>query len=266
MADESKPSKRKRVPLDPSRPKTKKSKNKALESNAQSVENENGDADVQAPVLSAAEQLRFFLDQYQSALGVTLSSLDLESIKDTCILKLPEDVDQDANDLGKHIKDAFGSSWRHELSEGKLVEGTVAPGSPAVLVISSSAIRSLELLRGLRSLTEECPPVKLFSKHIKVEDQVSLLKNRVNIGSGTPSRIKKLCEMDALGLSRLKVLILDMHSDAKGYSLFTLPQVRDEFWDLYKTYLHQRLVQGDMRICLCGPIPVVSISSKTKSR
>ncbi|GAB2230173.1 hypothetical protein Drorol1_Dr00014430 [Drosera rotundifolia] len=264
MADESKPSKRKRLPLAPSRLKTKKPKNKAPNSTDQAVEYENGEADVQAPVLSAAEQLRFFLDQYQSALGVTLSSLELESIKDTAILKLPEDANQGANDLGKHIKNSFGSSWKQELAEGKLVEGTIDPGSPAVLVISSSAIRSLELLRGLRSLTEECPPVKLFSKHIKIEDQVSLLKNRVNIGSGTPSRIKKLCEMEALGLLRLNVLILDMHSDAKGYSLFTLPQVRDEFWDLYKTYLHQRLVQGDTRICLCGPIPVVSPSSKRK--
>ncbi|KAL9269100.1 hypothetical protein AKJ16_DCAP14472 [Drosera capensis] len=122
-------------------------KNKAPNSNDQAVENENDEADVQAPVQQVAEQLRFFLDQYQSALGVTLSSLELESIKDTTIWKLPENANQDANDIGKHIKDSFGSSWEQELSEGKLVEGTINPGSPAVLVVSSSAIRSLELSR-----------------------------------------------------------------------------------------------------------------------
>lgn len=40
------------------------------------------------------------------------------------------------------------------------------------------------------------------------------------------SRIKKLIDIDALGLSRLAVIVLDMHTDAKGYSLLTLPQVR----------------------------------------
>lgn len=30
---------------------------------------------------------------------------------------------------------------------------------------------------------------------------------------------------------------------------------RDEFWDLYKNYFHQRLVQGDLRILLFGPMP-----------
>ncbi|KAG5552303.1 hypothetical protein RHGRI_010397 [Rhododendron griersonianum] len=39
-------------------------------------------------------------------------------------------------------------------------------------------------------------------------------------------RIKKLIDVEALGLSRLAVIVLDMHTDVKGYSLFTLPQVR----------------------------------------
>ncbi|KAF9610756.1 hypothetical protein IFM89_024612 [Coptis chinensis] len=40
---------------------------------------------------------------------------------------------------------------------------------------------------------------------------VSMLKSRVNIASGTPSRIKKLIDVDALGLSRLSVIVMDMH-------------------------------------------------------
>ncbi|KAK4353019.1 hypothetical protein RND71_028537 [Anisodus tanguticus] len=53
----------------------------------------------------------------------------------------------------------------------------------------------------LRPLTSECRAAKLFSKHMKIEEQASSLKNRVNIASGTPSRIKKLIDMEALGLS-----------------------------------------------------------------
>lgn len=104
-------------------------------------------------------------------------------------------------------------------------------------------------------------------------------------------RLKKLIDLEALGLSRLSVLLIDLHVDVKGYSLLTLPQVRyhfglvyycppvsvspritclihihfptfstpcccgsDEFWDLYKNYFHQRLLDGSTRICLYGSI------------
>ncbi|XP_077250212.1 U3 containing 90S pre-ribosomal complex subunit [Tasmannia lanceolata] len=201
---------------------------------------------------SSTQQLRFFLDRFQSSNGIKLSALELEGFKDTCILELSQDLNQDAGNLGKHLKATFGISWREVLTEGQLSEGKIDEGSPAVVIISTSALRSLELLRGLRLLTGECPAAKLFAKHMKVEEQVSLLKTRVNIASGTPSRIKKLIDMDALGLSRLSVLVIDMHTDAKGYSLFSLPQVSTEFWELYRSHFHQRLLQGDLRICFYG--------------
>ncbi|XVF29323.1 hypothetical protein REPUB_Repub15cG0111000 [Reevesia pubescens] len=207
------------------------------------------------PLASPSEQLSYFLSQFQSVNGVKLSSLELESIKDSCILDVSEELGQNVIRLEKHIKEAFGAKWKEELCEGKLIEGKIEAGNPAVLVIATSALRSIELLRGMRSLTKECRAVKLFSKHMKIDEQVTLLKDRVNIASGTPSRIKKLIDIEALGLSRLSVILLDIHTDVKGYSLLTLPQVRDEFWDLYKNYFHQQVVQGDLRVCLYGPIP-----------
>ncbi|BBG93517.1 hypothetical protein Prudu_001550 [Prunus dulcis] len=175
-------------------------------------------------------------------------------MQNKCILDLSESLDQDVSLLGKHVMAAFGPSWKEELCEKHLLDGKIDPGSPAILIISTSALRSIELLRGLRALTKECHAAKLFSKHMKVEEQVSLLKNRVNIASGTPNRIKKLIDIEALGLSRLSVIVLDTHPDVKGYSLFTLPQVRDEFWDLYKSYFHDRLLQGSLRLGLYGPL------------
>ncbi|KAF6133967.1 hypothetical protein GIB67_040731 [Kingdonia uniflora] len=218
------------------------------------VEKEEVSFIVSSGPLSASQQLSFFLNQFQSGTGLKLSSLELESYKDSCILKLSDSLGQDAGDLSEHIKSAFGSSWKEELCEPKFVDGKIDPGSPAVLVISTSALRSLELFRSLRPLTAECRAAKLFAKHMKIEEQVSALKSRVNIASGTPSRINKLIDMDALRISRLKLLVFDMHTDAKGYSLLSLPQVSDEFWELYKTQFHHRLVQGNMRICLYGPI------------
>ncbi|XP_057540928.1 uncharacterized protein LOC130818749 [Amaranthus tricolor] len=215
--------------------------------------------------LSPSEHRSFFIHQFESANDTKLSSLELESIQESYFVKLSEGVNQESGNLGQHIKGMFASSWKKVLCDSQLVEGKVEPGSPSVLVISASALRSLEMLRGLRILTKECQAVKLFSKHIKIDDQVALLKNRVNIACGTPSRIKKLCEMEALGLSRLDIVVLDMHTDVKGFSLLTLRQVRDEFWDLYKTYIHQQLLQGNLCVCLYGPIPIDSGGSAKTS-
>ncbi|XP_027156849.1 protein CMSS1-like [Coffea eugenioides] len=233
---------------------SKEYKEERKENEKKGVKRENDAVQVQQPTPS--QQLSYFLHQYQSANGIQLSTLELESFKaDTCMVELSQVAAQ--NNLGEHMKTAFGSSFKEVLCEKQLGEGNVDPGNPALLVISLSALRSLELLRELRPLTNECHAVKLFSKHMKIEEQVSFLKNRVNVACGTPNRIKKLIDMEALGLSRLAVIVLDMHTDVKGYSLFTLPQVREEFWDLYKSYIHPRLLEGDLRICLYGQIPAI---------
>ncbi|KAM5569931.1 hypothetical protein ABKV19_017112 [Rosa sericea] len=253
-------SKNKGKPLGPKTSKLKANKKKKQPQRPiKNTQNENqigtqNSEDGKLQPASPSAQLNLFLDKFQSANRLQLSSLELDSLTDKCIVDLSGSTDQDVENLGKHVKAAFGPSWKAELCDKRLLEGKVDPGSPAVLIISTSALRSIELLRGFRSLTKECHPVKLFSKHMKVGEQVSLLKDRVNIASGTPSRIKKLIDIEALGLSRLSVIVLDVHPDVKGYSLLTLPQVRDEFWDLYKTYFHQRLLQGSLRLSLYGPL------------
>ncbi|XP_024003779.1 protein CMSS1 isoform X2 [Eutrema salsugineum] len=157
--------------------KTKKSKalafDKTLEkSNRNEQKSENdGDEQPDSQPASASEQLSFFLNQLESAIGVRVSTIELDPIKDKCIVELSQRLEQNVSNLGEHIKMSYGSSWRESLCEGELIEGKVDTGSPSVLVVSSSALRSLELLRGLHSLTKQCPAVKLFSKHLKVEEQ-----------------------------------------------------------------------------------------------
>ncbi|KAF9610969.1 hypothetical protein IFM89_026249, partial [Coptis chinensis] len=79
---------------------------------------------------------------------------------------------------------------------------------------------------------------------------VSMLKRRVNIASVRQAGIKKLIDVDALGLLRLSVIVMDMHTDAKGYSLLALPQVSEEFWDLYKSHFHQLKVRRSTHLSL----------------
>lgn len=45
------------------------------------------------------------------------------------------------------MKSAFAPSWKEVLCEGQLIKGKIDPGNPAVLIISASALRSLEFLR-----------------------------------------------------------------------------------------------------------------------
>lgn len=199
---------------------------------------------------SSREQLDWFISAFQAATGTQLSSLELQEIPENSMLELSNTMDHNIPNLMKHVKAIFGPSWEEVLCEGNVVEGNVEAGCPALLIISSSAIRCVEILRGMKTLTTKCHAAKLFAKHIKIEEQVSILKERVNIAGGTPSRIKKLIEIDALKLSRLSVLMLDMHKDAKGLTLFDVPQVSNEFWELYKAHFHQQVMLSKLQICL----------------
>lgn len=62
-------------------------------------------------------------------------------------MELSQERGQDVKDLGKDMKAAFGPSWKEALCEKQLLEGKVDPGCPALLIISTSALRSIELLR-----------------------------------------------------------------------------------------------------------------------
>jgi hypothetical protein len=74
------------------------------------------------------------------------------------MVPLAEGRAQDVESFGDHVKGAFGRSWKEELCEGQVVEGEIGVGSPALLVISSAALRSLELLRyqSLLVLEQQC--------------------------------------------------------------------------------------------------------------
>jgi len=63
------------------------------------------------------------------------------------MVELSQSMGQDVNNLSEHMKATFEDSWKDVLCDGKLLEGKVDAGCPAVIIISSSALRSLDLLR-----------------------------------------------------------------------------------------------------------------------
>eukprot|EP00731_Ephydatia_muelleri_P032001 Em0023g508a len=90
-------------------------------------------------------------------------------------------------------------SWK------KLVKRLEAKGSPLVLVFSVSALREVEMRRELVELAKPHTVAKLFSKHMKVDQQSRFLTSHVTpIAVATPERAQKLLDMDSLNLSELK--------------------------------------------------------------
>ena len=63
---------------------------------------------------------------------------------------------------------------------------------------------------------QACRIAKLFAKHMKLPEQQKHLESHVvGVSCGTPNRLLKLADVDALKLDRLKLLVLDMQLDAK---------------------------------------------------
>ena len=103
-------------------------------------------------------------------------------------------------------------------------------GSPRVILVCSSAIRSVQVI-ALLSKSMKCKIGKMFAKHFKITEQIEALqKTYYPIIVGTPHRILKLIELGALGLEECKAVLLDMALDSKDFSLLTLPAVHADVY------------------------------------
>ena len=66
------------------------------------------------------------------------------------------------------------------------------------------------------ALVQACRIAKLFAKHMKVaEQQEQLQQHPLCIAAGTPNRLCKLADIEALQLTQLQLVVLDVHQDAK---------------------------------------------------
>ncbi|XP_062577120.1 protein CMSS1-like [Saccostrea cucullata] len=124
----------------------------------------------------------------------------------------------------------------------KLVKssGDLKPGSPLVLIITSSAIRAVQLNRDITDFkTEECKCAKLFAKHFKIEEQQKYLsKNVCHIGLGTPNRICSLIKNGSLHLDSVKSVVLDWNwRDKKFKRMADIIDLRIDLMVLLQTFI-----------------------------
>ncbi|XP_075962568.1 protein CMSS1 [Anarhichas minor] len=106
--------------------------------------------------------------------------------------------------------------------------------SVVLLIVCSSALRAIELIKQMTAFKGEAKALKLFAKHIKMEEQVKLLQKGVtHIGVGTPGRISALIEKEGLSLQALKYVVLDWNwRDQKLRRMMDVPEVKLDFMKL----------------------------------
>lgn len=123
-----------------------------------------------------------------------------------------------------------------ELSGVKrcLKSGNFEAGSPVCIIVCSSAIRCTQVIANL-SNRYKCRIAKLFAKHMKVEEQVELLKKSFPIAVGTPSRMNRLVELGALHLSQCTTVILDITPDIKQVQLLNSHETQKDTFDFIET-------------------------------
>ncbi|XP_032828491.2 protein CMSS1 isoform X1 [Petromyzon marinus] len=110
---------------------------------------------------------------------------------------------------------------------------------PLAIVVCSSALRALDVMRQAAAFKGDCRVAKLFSKHIKVEEQIALLaKQPVHLAAGTPGRIKKILDLDGMTLDSLKYLVLDWNwRDQKLRRLIDIPEVKTDVLELLQKFI-----------------------------
>ncbi|KAF9913017.1 hypothetical protein EC991_005885 [Linnemannia zychae] len=162
------------------------------------------------------------------------------------------------------VKDAhatlskFAKAMEHENNKGgkkdkkkplEVVEN-LPRGAPVVLIVSASGIRAVEVIRALPLFAEAAKIGKLFAKHLKVPEQVHFLENTcTHICVGTPNRVDRLISDGVLDLSRLELVVIDAHTDAKKRTILDIQEIRvDLFKMLGLEALEDKFKSGETKV------------------
>ncbi|CAH0492149.1 unnamed protein product [Peronospora farinosa] len=197
--------------------------------------------------MKVSEHFKIVNDMYMKHRGGLMTSLELADGLNESHFLVPAG-------LGKHKLELLPSYIHHLLPTYKrdfLGKGMRRDKSPVFLILCSSALRCVELIKHLTSF--KCRVAKLFGKHLKADKQAKqLTDNYFPIAVGTPARVKKLMEMGALSMKFTKRLIFDMEKDKKQLTLLDLKDTATEMMDLLQFQFLPQLNKedSDMKIVL----------------
>ncbi|KAJ1801417.1 Protein cms1 [Coemansia sp. RSA 2399] len=154
------------------------------------------------------------------------------------------------DDIAMHEKHMYSAEneprWDSETYLEDLVKTAVPStvgkskitfGAPQVLVICSSALRVIDLVKRLRPLTQRTV-LKLFSRHIKIAEHKKTLKSApVDIAVGTPNRIHKLLLDGDLKPNRLRLVVVDSWVDDKMRVVIDMDDTRADLFAIWRDIL-----------------------------
>ncbi|XP_041858575.1 protein CMSS1 isoform X1 [Melanotaenia boesemani] len=159
---------------------------------------------------------------------------DKRSVIELEELKLQNSCFLSSNDLTHTL-----SSYLKQICPkwAKIQKQHTEKSSVVILIVCSSALRVIELIKQMTTFKGEAKVVKLFAKHIKMEEQVKLLQKGIaHIGVGTPGRICALIENEGLKLQALRYLVLDWNwRDQKLRRMVDIPEIKLDFMKLLET-------------------------------
>lgn len=198
-------------------------------------------------VLSTSEPKPGSAADLQAALTLYLS--DKRSVIEQEELKLPDSCFLSANDmthtLASYLKQVC-PKW------AKVQKQHTEKSSVALLIVCSSALRTIELIKQLIAFKGSAKTIKLFAKHIKIEEQVKQLQKGVtHIGVGTPGRISALIDRDGLNLKALRYLVLDWNwRDQKLRRMVDIPEIKLDFMKLLDNSIIKSCREDNVKIGL----------------
>ncbi|XP_056320934.1 protein CMSS1 isoform X2 [Danio aesculapii] len=192
------------------------------------------------PVPGSPVDLVSLLKTYHSQ---TRSVIELEdlTLQDSCFLS--------CNDLTHSL-----SSYLKEVCPkwAKMQKQHTQTSSVVLLIVCGSALRTIDLIKQLVTFKGQAKVLKLFAKHIKVEEQIkSLSKGVTHIAVGTPGRICALLEKEGLTVQGLRYLVLDWnYRDQKQRRMVDVPEVKTDLLKMMDQGLIQSCREGMVKIGL----------------
>lgn len=162
-------------------------------------------------------------------------------------------IEEDTNkSLMESVKEVVGPDY---ISQGAWKKSASAKPGIACIVLTSSALRAVELAK---SVYDGRPVGKLFSKHIKIEEQQKWLatccvKGLAPSAAGTAKRVQRLVEEGYMTLAHTVALIIDFKRDNRERNILDFNATKDELFEFLHDHARPFINEQKMKVLLLAP-------------